>query len=142
MKSGPSDSGISSDYSPSPADDGTEPGPSEAPASPAAQYLMVRVDQGLETIKDDVTDIKYKVSLDYRMIMSDISIGVASSLIVAVVILFVTTNLGRDAVSVWGLSLPVFVLFWFVVLFVGLAVSFITRKVVLRNRKPRGPDSP
>jgi hypothetical protein len=125
-------SGLGSDLSPY-VDDGTRPAQADRSGSALSDYLLSKVDQGLDSIKSDVVEIKHKINFDYKMVASDIATGVLSSLLVSVLILFVSENIGQQSVTVAGLTLPVFVLFCLTIFVVVLATLFITRKIVLRN---------
>ena len=104
------DSGLTAKYQLY-ADDDTKPKVSNEPSSTIPDYLLRKLDSNMDSIKGDVNNIKYKIDIDHRMIISDIAIGVVSSLIVSIIILFVSTNIGSESIEIFELEMPVFVLF-------------------------------
>jgi hypothetical protein len=86
MNSNTTDSGAGSKYQ-TYKDDDTKPVSDGEKQPSMTEYMFQKMDGNIETIKDDVGNIKYKIDIDHRMLISDIAVGVLSSLIVSVVIL-------------------------------------------------------
>lgn len=134
MISDPRDSGTGTNYPAFNGDD-TSPKSKSTGNTAIADYLISKIDQNLDSIRFDVQDIKNKITIDQRMIISDISIGVISSLIVSMIFLFVTTNIGITNITFLGMSIPIFILFIVSLGLVGIATYSITKRCLLRSQK-------
>jgi hypothetical protein len=133
MSNNVNDSGINTQYEQF-KDDTTKPPRLDSDSISIPTYIITKMDSNISTMKDDVLGIKSKIEFDQHMVISDVAIGVISSFIVSIIILFVSTNIGVVCIKVLGMDLPIFVLFSVSLIIVGVTVHLITKKVILRKK--------
>lgn len=135
MTNNPSDSGPGSEYQ-NYISDSTVPERTGNSSNELSNHLFKTMDSNVTSIKENVADIKHKVDTDSRNIIADIATGAISSLIVAIIFLFVTDNIEDQSPVIFGIKVSLFVLYFFSIILVAFGTYFIARKFTLRSSKP------
>ncbi|TGM82437.1 hypothetical protein EHR01_06560 [Leptospira mtsangambouensis] len=126
MKTNPSDSGPASSYQQY-SSDSTKPNINQN--SPTLnEAAVVTLINNIETIKSDIKDVKFKVNHDPKSYLSEISIGVISSFLVSVIFLLITSNLGKESVNFYGITIPTIFLLVFGMIIASGITYFLTKE--------------